>query len=129
MRLLLDTCAILWLADDQVRLTPTVVAAIGGNAPSLFVSAISAFEISLKHHKGKLTLPMEPHHWWSLALASHGLRVLPVSDTIALASTALPPLHHEPCDRIIIATASEFECRIVTSDALIGQYAEATVLW
>ena len=129
MKLLLDSCAILWLAADQARLTPTARQAIADHPAALFVSAISAFEISLKHRKGRLDLGMEPDEWWMRAMAHHGLIVLPVTDEIALASTALPPLHADPCDRIIVATGEKHGASIVTSDALIRQYPSAKVVW
>jgi len=59
----------------------------------------------------------------------HGLQVLPVTDNIALASTALPSLHADPCDRIIIATAVATSARIITSDEIICMYPQADVLW
>ncbi len=129
MRLLLDTCAILWLAADPARLSDAARDAISANRSDLFVSAISAFEISLKHRKGRLDLGMEPDAWWPRAIAHHGLLVLPVTDEIALASTALPPLHADPCDRIIVAAGAKHGAAIVTNDTLISQYAAATVLW
>jgi PIN domain nuclease of toxin-antitoxin system len=127
--LLLDTCALLWLAAEPSRLSPAARDAIAAQPAQLFVSAISAFEIGLKHRKGRLDLGMAPEAWWSRAVAHHGLRVLPVTDAIALASTALPTLHADPCDRIIVSTAELHGTRIVTSDPLIRQYPSAIVIW
>jgi len=129
MKLLLDTCAILWLARDVSRLGQSARMIIRERQDSLYVSAISAFEIGVKHRKGKLDLEMSPEDWWNLAVSHHGLQVLPVTDTVALASTALPALHADPCDRIIIATAEGIHASIVTSDQLISQYPSATVVW
>lgn len=129
MRLLLDTCAILWLAADPARLSPAARQAISENRSELLVSAISAFEIGLKHRKGRLDLGIEPEIWWDRAVAHHGLNVVPISDAIALGSTALPPLHADPCDRMIVATASQVAAAIVTSDPLIRQYPGVTVVW
>lgn len=129
MKLLLDTCAVLWLAAEPGRLSAPARQAISDHPSALFVSAISAFEIALKHHKRRLDLGLEPVEWWARAVAHHGLRVLPVTDDIALASTALPPLHADPCDRIVIATAIQQDMQIVTVDALIRQYPLVTVVW
>lgn len=129
MRLLLDTCGLLWLAADPARLSPAARQAISENRAELVVSAISAFEIGLKHRKGRLDLGMEPEIWWGRAVEHHGLSVIPVSDAIALASTALPPLHADPCDRLIVATARVCACAVVTSDPLIHQYPGLTTIW
>ncbi|MFN0076198.1 MAG: type II toxin-antitoxin system VapC family toxin [Prosthecobacter sp.] len=129
VKLLLDTCAILWLARDPKRLGDAARQRVAARPESLYVSAISAFEIGVKHRKGKLDLDLSPEDWWKLAVQHHGLQVLPVTDTVALASTALPKLHADPCDRIIIATAAGMHADIVTSDYLIAQYPSASVVW
>lgn len=129
MRLLLDTCAILWLAVDPARLSSAARQAISENRSELLASAMSAFEIGLKHRKGRPDLGMEPEIWWNRAVVHHSLKVIPVSDAIALESTALPPLHADPCDRMIVAAAREITAAIVTSDALIRQYPGVAIVW
>lgn len=129
MKLVLDTCAILWLADNPLHLGPAAISSISASPDALYVSAISAFEIALKYRKAKLHLKLPPEQWWGLAVQHHGLQVLPVTDTVALASTALPPLHADPCDRIIIATAEAIGASVVTSDGLIPQYPSVSVVW
>lgn len=129
MRLLLDTCAVLWIAAAPDKLSSTARNAIAANPSELFVSAISAFEVSLKHRRKKLDLGMEPDAWWTRAVAHHGIVVLPVTDQIALASTAFPLLHADPCDRIILATAVTHGAGIVTCDKLIAQYGLAPIIW
>lgn len=97
MKLLLDTCAVLWLADAPERLGASAQSAIQAHNDALYVSAISAFEIGVKYRKGKLTLEMTPEAWWERVVRDKNLQVLPVTDTVALASTALPALHADPC--------------------------------
>ena len=99
------------------------------NPAPLFVSAISAFEVGVKHRKGKLDLKHPPEQWWKLATSHHGVTVLPVTDELALASTALPLIHHDPCDRLIVATAEDIAATILTPDHLIAQYPSAKVEW
>ena len=127
--LLLDTCALLWLAVDQTKLTGTARQAIASHADSLFISAITAFEIAVKHRQGKLSLPLPPLQWYTEALAFHGIHELPVTGNIATMSVQLPPLHNDPCDRIIIATAETNNLSIVTGDELIAQYPQARIIW
>ena len=70
--ILLDTCALLWLAADQTRLSERAKEQIQNNADQLFVSAISAFEIGIKARKGKLILPMSAARWFEKAIDFHG---------------------------------------------------------
>ena len=129
MMLLLDTCAVLWLADDQDRLSDRAKAALEESAGSLFVSAISAFEIAHKQRSGKLELPLEPAEWYSQALKSHGLTEIPITGEIASVAVDLPPIHRDPCDRFIVATAQLENLAVVTADEIIPRYPDVKVLW
>ncbi|PJB60402.1 MAG: hypothetical protein CO096_34095, partial [Armatimonadetes bacterium CG_4_9_14_3_um_filter_66_14] len=128
-RVLLDTCALLWLVSAQKRLSPAAKQAIQRNAGELFVSSISAFEVAVKASKGKLDLPIAAEDWFSLALEHHGIREVPVDSAIALASVALPPLHNDPCDRFIVATSTAKSMPVITCDPLLGRYPGVSVVW
>lgn len=121
MMLLLDTCALLWLVNGGGQLSPSTREAID-TTPVVYVSAISGFEISLKYHKGKLGLPCEPHTWFKLAVEHHDLSILSLDIGVCIGSTELPPLHKDPCDRFIIATAKIYNLSIVTADPTFQDY-------
>ena len=126
---LLDTCTLLWLTSDHSKLSQSAAEAIADEGSALFVSAISAFEIGIKHGRGALLLPFEPDRWYEEALEFHGLHEIPVTGRIAARSTMLPRLHADPCDRILIATAAEHGLRILTPDSLIRAYPSLEVVW
>ena len=126
---LLDTCAFLWLASDQSRIAPGVLAQIRDPNVTVYLSAISALEIGTKHYKNKLVLPLEPEAWISLALANHRVTPLAMTWELAVRSSALPRLHADPADRIIVATALHHNLVIVTPDPLIAAYPGVRVLW
>jgi PIN domain nuclease of toxin-antitoxin system len=126
---LLDTCTLLWLASDQSQLSGPAKEAIAGGAGKLFVSAISAFEIGVKHNKGKLVLPSPPAVWFPQALRLHGIRRVAITPRIALRATALPPLHNDPMDRLIIATAQVRRLVLLTPDQHIAKYPNLACLW
>ena len=65
--MLLDTCALLWLAQGGGQLSPEALQQLA-EAPFVYVSAISGFEIGIKHAKGKLELPMLPLPWFTRLL-------------------------------------------------------------
>ncbi|MFP4563829.1 MAG: type II toxin-antitoxin system VapC family toxin [Spirochaetia bacterium] len=119
--MLLDTCALLWLAAGEDRLSQTVVEKIEASI-SVAVSAISAFEVAIKTVKDKLTLPLPAPEWWSRVIEHHHLSVLQVTDEIFLKAALLPQMHSDPADRIIIATALIHDLTIVTADTVFERY-------
>ena len=127
--LLLDTCTILWLANDPGDLSETARRALISQSDRIFVSAISAFEIGHKHARGRLALSIPASDWFRAATRHHGIRIISISARIALAATQLPPHHTDPCDRFIVATAALKRLELVTPDALIRAYSEIKAIW
>lgn len=127
--MLLDTCTLLWMAADQLKLSNTAKELITSHSKNLFISSISAFEIAVKHRKGSLELPLPPREWMPAVLRHHGVSEIPVDSSIAVRACELPPLHRDPCDRMIIATAQLLGVEVLTPDYLIRQYHEAVVRW
>ncbi len=119
--MILDTCALLWVAQGGGALSATALQRIDA-APVVYVSAISGFEIGIKPQKGKLHLPVPPADWFAAVLAHHQIEVLALDLDICLRSTALPPIHSDPCDRMIIAAAQVYHLPVVTTDSLFARY-------
>jgi len=124
--MLLDTCALLWLVEGK-RISRPVLKQIEA-APSLCLSAISAFEIALKVHGGKLTLSDPVTVWINAAIAHHGISVVPLDLDICVKAAGLPPVHADPCDRFIIATALIHEFPVVTTDERFAAYGVDTII-
>ncbi len=91
-------------------------------APVVYVCAITGFEVGIKWQKGKLELPAAPKDWFDAVLEHHDLHALPLSIAICLRSTALPRIHSDPCDRMIIASALVLNLPIVTHDPIFDHY-------
>jgi len=127
--LLLDTCALLWLAAGGESLSVSARDAIADPDARLFVSAITAFELGVKHRRGALKLPMPPLAWYERAIDYHQVQEIPIDGRIAASSTELPRLHADPCDRIIVATAQRDGLTILTPDPLIRSYPKTHSLW
>ena len=125
---LLDTCALLWVASGRSKLSSNALEHIERAAGSRFVSAISAFEIGVKHAKGQLELSQAPSEWFALALEHYGIQPLPVKWQIAALSTSLPRHHNDPADRIIIATAMIHDLAVVSPDIMFREYG-VRVIW
>lgn len=127
--LLLDTCTLLMLAGQQEALSQKALSLLENNPDELLVSAISAFEIVLKHKIGKLILPLSPETWYQTAIERYNIEEIVITSTIAMHSSSLPFIHRDPCDRIIIATALECKCKILTMDTVIPQYPGVKAIW
>jgi PIN domain nuclease of toxin-antitoxin system len=119
--MILDTCALLWLAEGGDRLSQAARDRIE-NAPVVYVSSISAFEIGIKCRSGKLRLPMPAAEWFQAVVDHHGLSVQPLDWDVCIAAAELPPLHRDPCDRFIIASAKRRHMPVVTSDTSFVAY-------
>ncbi|GJL53716.1 MAG: twitching motility protein PilT [Nitrospirales bacterium] len=127
--MILDTCALLWLASDQRKLSAEAKRVIRKHADSLFVSTITAFEVAIKSRGQKLELPLPVAEWYAEVLEFHGIRELPMTSAITIASVQLPALHNDPCDRIIITTGVLHDMKIITCDTLVSQYDAAKTVW
>lgn len=119
--MILDTCALLWLSQGGGPLSTATRERIDAE-PVVYVSAISGFEIGIKHQKGKLELPVRPADWFAAILAHHDLQVLPLDLSVCIRATELPAIHADPCDRLIIATAEYHRLPVVTADPIFPQY-------
>lgn len=118
MRLLLDTNALLWALSDPDRLAKSAAEAIREPANEVFASVVNAWEIGVKRAKGRLRgeLDLEP------MLDRHDFKVLPVTMAHALAIESLPPQHHDPFDRMLIAQTQVEGLVLVTSDHKMLRY-------
>ena len=94
-----------------------------------YVSAISGFEISIKHRKGKLQLPLPPREWLAQACTAYSLRELPVTLQIAALASEVAVPHADPCDRMIVATAQLHGIPVMTSDHLISICKDIEIIW
>jgi PIN domain nuclease of toxin-antitoxin system len=119
--MILDTCALLWLASGDKKLSRSALKQIN-EAPAVYVSAISGFEVAIKVAKGKLKLPAPPQEWFESVVEHHGLALLPLELNVCIAAAQLPPIHDDPCDRFIIAAAKTSDLAVVTANERFEEY-------
>jgi PIN domain nuclease of toxin-antitoxin system len=91
------------------------------------VSAATAWEITIKHALGKLSLPLPPAEYLPSRMAALGHRSMPIDHRHALQVAVLPPHHKDPFDRILIAQAQVEDMHLVTADQIIGAYDVRTI--
>ena len=128
MNLLLDTCALIWLASEPARLSADATAAINDPAAVLHVSHATLWEITLKHGAGKLTLPDAPRKWWADQIARWGIIELELTAESLLRGSELPAHHKDPFDRVILAQAQTLKLCVVSPDGAFPAYG-IQMLW
>ncbi len=124
MTLLLDTHALLWWLADDPQLPPMAREAIRGPREPVFVSAVTAWEITVKRALGKLEVPGE----WVSAVDEEGFVRLEITWEHVLEVGELPDVHRDPFDRLLAAQARVEGMILVTGDARIADYG-APILW
>lgn len=127
MKLLLDTHVFLWYITADVRLPAAFVAAIRNPANEVFLSVASVWEAVIKHGLGKLPLPMPPADYLPRQRVAHGIVSLAVDEGAMPHLAALPPLHRDPFDRLLVAQALQHGLTVVTVDPDIASYGIPTL--
>jgi PIN domain nuclease of toxin-antitoxin system len=125
--LLLDTCAAIWIAEDQPiakEAAEMMDRAIAANEP-VYVSPITSWELGLLVSRGRMNLLMSPQRWFERLLQAPGLQLAEMSPDILISSSFLPGTPpRDPADRIFAATAREYGYRLVTRDRPLLEYAQ-----
>lgn len=125
---LLDTCAMIWatqLAPLSIEVTALLNAQYGERG-QLSISVMSAWEIGMLISKGRLPTRKDALTWFTDFAADAEVTVLDVTPDVLVASSFLPvPIHNDPTDRIIVATARKHDLTIITRDRAILAYGAA----
>lgn len=127
-RLLLDTHIVLWLDSGDARLhsaTRTLIDRCWRQGWSILLSAVTVWEIALLVDTGRVALDGPVDAWVDRFLDQPGVEAVPLGCGAAARSYRLHPLvHRDPADRLLVATAIELNCPLVTYDERIDQFAE-----
>jgi len=127
VRLLLDTHVFLWLQTEPERIGDHLPL-VEDRTTTLLLSAASAWEIAIKYGIGRLPLPEPPERYVPTRMRAIGAEALPIEHAHALAVAALPALHRDPFDRLLIAQAGAAGATILTADPAVAQYPAETLL-
>lgn len=117
-RLLLDTHVFLWWLSDAPSLGTNAKATIREGANEVYISAATAWEISIKQALGKLEAPNDID---SIVEEERFLK-LPISLYHGQMAGLLPPHHKDPFDRMLVAQAQAEGLTIVTTDQIVSKY-------
>jgi PIN domain nuclease of toxin-antitoxin system len=127
--ILLDTHVWIWWVHGDPRLSASARETIEEHeVEGLGVSVISCWEVANLVERNRITLTIPLVEWIERALRYPGVRLLDLSPAIAIRSTQLPgDFHRDPADRILVATARQYDCPILTADELILRYPHVQV--
>lgn len=128
MRLLLDTHALVWWWTDDPRLPARARAAIADPNSTVYVSAVSAWEITTKHRVGKWPEVERLIAEYASLLRRSRFHALAISMEHAHRAGGLPGPHRDPFDRMLIAQGGLEALPIVTADPVFAAYG-AEVIW
>ena len=125
---LLDTCAAIWIMNGDPLRDPAATElpqALERNG-RLVISPITAWEIATLVAKKRILLTLRPEVWFSKLCELPGITLVDMPPSVLIASTSLPgKTPADPADRILIATAREFDYTLVTRDRLLLKYASS----
>ena len=128
MRLLLDTCTFLWLALNPENVSTKVRDVFENRTNTLFFSAASAWEITIKHQLGRMGLPDPPNIYIPARAVIYDLEMIDIRMPHALLAGSLPLHHKDPFDRMLIAQAKIEELIVMTPDIAFAPYG-VPLLW
>ncbi len=124
--IILDTHIGIWWSDEINRLTDAQLAAITDERRiqgSIGVSAITCWEIAMLVERQRVILQLDALSWLRRLLSYPDVELLPITPEIAVRAYSLPePFHRDPADRILVATAIELACPLLTDDGRVLQY-------
>jgi len=116
---LLDTSTLLWALGEPERLSPRARRLV--DAGENVVSVASYWEVVIKTQKGLLSI-QDLATWWRRATDLTAARILQIQASHITAMAALPMIHRDPFDRILIAQAVADGLGFVTNDGMVSDY-------
>ncbi len=121
MRFLLDTHLLLWAAGSLERLSAQARHLIDDPNNELLFSAASLWEVAIKGSLGRADFQIDPR-LLRRGLLDNGYRELAITGEHAVAVEALPPIHKDPFDRMLVAQSVVEGLTLLTADPLVARY-------
>lgn len=121
MNVLLDSHLLLWDAYEPRLVPPVARELIEDDANRLWFSAASIWEIGIKASIGRDDFTVDARIL-RRGLVENGYVELPISSAHAVEAAALPPIHRDPFDRMLVAQARAEGFALLTSDARVAEY-------
>ena len=121
MKLLLDTQLLLWAAGEPKKLSLKARRLITDTENELMFSAVSIWEVAIKRALGRADFQVDTRIF-RRGLIDNSYVELPVFSAHAVAVEALPPIHKDPFDRLLVAQSLVEGIVLLTTDATVAEY-------
>ena len=122
MRALFDTHALIWWFSEDSSLTPAVREVVADTGNVLLVSAVSAWEIAIRHRLGKLRKVADLVSRSSARIESEGFELLPISAEHRIRAGLLPGHHTDRFDRMLIAQSQAEDVAFISNETVFDSY-------
>jgi len=122
MKLLFDTHAFIWWDSAPANLPASVLALCQDPANTLLLSVVSAWEMQIKSHLGKLKFASPLGDIIANQRQTNSLEILSITLDHVLTLETLPDHHKDPFDRLLVAQALVEEAALISNDPIIQQY-------
>jgi PIN domain nuclease of toxin-antitoxin system len=130
MKLLLDTCSMIWAISEPERLSQKAKKELVDAGTEVFVSPMSCAEIACLVERGKIKIDRHWKIWLRSFVEANGWNVIPVDLPVIEEAYSLPgEFHRDPVDRVLVASARLFQAAIVTADEKITSYPHVRSYW
>lgn len=121
MNYLLDTHILLWMLVDPAKAPAAMHRLVEDTRNRVWFSAASIWEIAIKHSLAKADFPVESATIWKAARET-GFEELAVTAEHAVGVDALPWLHRDPFDRLLVAQARAAGMKLLSVDPKVNAY-------
>ena len=130
MRVVLDTCAILWAVSEPEVLTEKSRSVLISESTEVLVSPISCAEIACAVERQRILLDRHWRLWFRHFVELNQWTVVPIGLSVIEEAYSLPEYtRRDPADRIIVATARKQDCAVITADREIIEYPHVDTIW
>lgn len=130
MKILLDTCAVIWSAAQPEFLSPVAAEALVASGNCVNVSPVSCAELCCLQERGRIDIQGHWKTWFNRCVNDNGWFVRDVDLSVVEEAYSLPEeFHRDPVDRILVGTARIFGMTLVTADRRLLDYPHVNTLW
>ena len=130
IKIVLDTCALIWWSLDPDKLSPPAKEACQQmeQEKNGLVPSIAIWEIAIKIKNNKLDLGVDIDDYLAALKKSDAIEIIPIDEEIWLESVKLKWEHRDPADRVVVAIAQRYQAAMITADQKIASF-YGSVIW